>query len=531
MSHSTDSCINQARCLAVARLWAHRLLSLSTVVMVLLFLFTALRRLRYPFSFDQIEGGLVTTVWRVSHGLPIYSKPSLDFVPYLYAPVYPGLCAWVSRFTGDGYVSLRLVSILATLATMAVICLFVRRETGLTWAGLVSAGVYAACYRPLQGWMDYGRVDSLFLFLLILGIYCARFAPTWVTALVWLVAFQTKQTALPVILLVLAAGWRRPRRMLTGMALTLVLIATSVWWMNHATAGWYGHYLFGSSGSLPFIPRQFLLFVPVDILLPLGLAVLVIAAALLFTPQPARSDERTFYTFTSFILFASIWYLRSHHGSAVNTLMPLYAWLSVLSGIALGRLYRHLTSAQLEAPVRDGLLALLFAAIAFQIIGPFYQTGLFVPGAEVRAARAAFEQQLAAIPGDVYVLNHSYDALLAGKQPHAVIDAFGIITDARPSPLRSQYIADFHAAVDSHRFSAFVLDGSPAMYSPGPNSWMPADFEQQYPLRLLAAGSFTRPTPDEPVEMWLYLPCSALTPALQPALALTPAVDYGTCVH
>ena len=522
---------SHTKCLAAARLWSHRLLSFSTVLMVLLFVYTALKRLRSPFAFDQVEGSFVTSVWRLAHGLPVYTRPTLDFVPHIYAPVYLYLCAFLSHYLGDGYLALRLVSIVSALGGMALIALLVRRETGLTWPGLAAAGIYAACYRPLQGWFDIGRVDSLFIFLLILAIYCTRFAPPLVTAIVWLLAFQTKQVALPIALVAILAGYQRPRRAITTLALTAALVIASILWMNHITGGWYGFWLFGSSGSLPFVFRMFILFLPTGVLLPLSVALLLILAALFLAPPRATSEATRFYTFVSVATFFSIWYFSAHAGAAVNTLMPLYAWIAILAGIAIARLYRRIQSAPLESPVRDALLALLFAAASLQMLGHFYQTGLFVPGPDVLNSRRAFQSQLAAVPGDIYLISHSYDAILAGKQPHADLDAFNVVTNAHPSTLRSQFLDSFHVAIDNRLFAGFVLDGDASTYNPGPDSWMPADFEQQYPVRILAAGALVRPTPDQPVEKWIYLPCSALTPALAPVLDAAPAVSYGSCPH
>ena len=120
---------------------------------------------------------MVTSVWRVAHGYPLYTKPTLDFVPYLYAPLYFYLAAALTKVVGAGYASLRLVSILGTLGTFGVIYALIHGETRSRLAGLAGAGLYAACYYPLQGWFDIGRVDALFMFLFLLAIYCTRRAP------------------------------------------------------------------------------------------------------------------------------------------------------------------------------------------------------------------------------------------------------------------------------------------------------------------------------------------------------------------
>src|SRR5580693_9114099 len=204
---------SQQQILAGTEKWLGRALGIVSVGFILLFLYTALRRMHCPFALDQIEGGTVTSVWRIVRGEPLYTPPTLDFVPYLYAPLYFYLAAALSKVIGVGYASLRLISILGTLGSLAVIYALIHGETRSRIAALAGAGLYAACYHPLEGWFDMGRVDSLFVFLLLLAIYCTRRAPILLAVLVWLVAFQTKQTILPVAVLVLCADWQRPRRM------------------------------------------------------------------------------------------------------------------------------------------------------------------------------------------------------------------------------------------------------------------------------------------------------------------------------
>ena len=518
---------SQQQILAIAEKWLVRTLGIVSLGFILLFLYTALRRMHVPCSYDQIEGGTVTSVWRLVHGYPLYPKPTLDFVPYLYAPLYFYLAAALSKVIGVGYAALRLVSILGTLGSLAVIYALIHSETRSRLAGLAGAGLYAACYAPLQGWFDVGRVDSLFVFFLLLAIYCTRRAPILLAVLVWLIAFQTKQTVLPIAVLVLCVDWQRPRRMALGLATLLAGVAASVLLANHLTAGWYSYYLFGSAKGLPWVLRTAVLYLPVDLLQPLSLAFLIVLASLLLMPPAFRSRSTQFYLIVSFSTYASIWYLRAHWGSTVNTLMPAYAWTAVIFGVALGRLSSWLS--HLESPQTQICRVLLLGAAVVQILGFIYHPGRFVPSAATIEARQKFEQQLAALPGDIYVLNHSYDAIQAGKTPHAVIDAFGIILDRPPSPNRSAFIADFQHAVDNHVYSGFVLDDTVDTYN-NAAGWIPADFAEQYPVRLLATGwSSTAGQPNQPEERWIYLPCSVLDQDTSSFIAPTSVVLYGDC--
>jgi hypothetical protein len=516
----------QQQTIAIADRWLRRALGIVSAAFILLFLYTALRRIAYPFSFDQIEGGTVTSVWRIARGYPLYTRPTQDFVPYLYAPLYLYAAAAVSKVIGVGYACLRLVSILGTLGSFAVIYALIYSETRSRLAGLAGAGFFAACYPLLQSWFDMGRVDSLFVSLLLLAIYCTRRAPTLLAVLVWLIAFQVKQTILPVAVLVLCADWQRPRRMALGLATLVAGFAASILVANHLTGGWYSFYLFGTAKGLPWVMRTAVLYVPVDLLQPFGLAFLIILAALLCAPPALRSRGTQFYLIVSFAIYASIWYLRAHSGSTVNTLMPAYAWTAVLFGVGLARLGSWL-STQRSSTAQLWQCVLLGAA-GVQIFGFIYNPGRYVPSAAMRDAREKFEQQLSALPGDIYVINHSYDAILAGKTPHAVIDAFGIIQDSPPSPMRDAYLAAFQHSVDEHVYSGFVLDQGADAYKPGVG-WMPADFLEQYPVRLLAVSADAPGVTPQPEERWIYLACSVLDHDTSRFITPDSVISYGDC--
>jgi hypothetical protein len=326
--------------------------------------------------------------------------------------------------------------------------------------------------------------------------------------------------------LVLCAEWQRPRRMALGLVTLLAGFAASLVLINRATGGWYTFYLFGTAKGLPWVIRTGILY-PADLLQPFGLALLILLAAILCAPPAFLARGTQFYLFVSFAIYASIWYLRAHSGSAANTLMPAYAWTAVLFGIAIHRLGSWLTT----QPASAGQIGrvLLLSAATVQILGFLYHPGRFVPSAATRVARQQFEQQLSSLPGDIYVINHSYDAILAGKKPHAVIDAFGIIQDSPPSPLRDGYLQDFHRAIDHHEYGGFVLDSTADTFSPGAG-WMPADFVQQYPVRLLALNwEFGGGVFGQPEERWIYLPCSVLDQDTSAFIKPDSVVSFGTC--
>src|SRR5688572_21865114 len=71
---------------------------------------TVARRLLFPYDLEWMEGGMLNHALRLAEGQPIYAPPSIDFVPYLYTPLYPALLAWLGKVFGLTYQLGRAVS-------------------------------------------------------------------------------------------------------------------------------------------------------------------------------------------------------------------------------------------------------------------------------------------------------------------------------------------------------------------------------------------------------------------------------------
>ena len=104
-------------------------------------------------------------VHRLTQGEPLYGRPTLSFVPFPYTPLYYALSALVSAAAGPGFLALRLVSFVSSLACFWILHRLVVKETGDILAGMLAAGVFASTYAITGSWMDLARPDSLFLCL------------------------------------------------------------------------------------------------------------------------------------------------------------------------------------------------------------------------------------------------------------------------------------------------------------------------------------------------------------------------------
>ena len=474
----------------------------------LLFLFVALHRLRYPFELDRMESGMVTSVWRLRHGSPLYSAPSMTWAPFLYAPLFFWVSAALTHVVGVGYPALRLVSIASTLGSFGLIFTLVWTETRRFAPALFAAGLFASLYVYVVAWYDIGRVDSLATCLFLAALLATRRTHPLLAAVLWLLAFLAKQTLLPLGLLLFLVEWRRPARMLTGMVAYLALAGTTVTWLNHASHGWFRYYAFGTPGVLGWSMHTALMFPFADLCGPLPVAVGLILAAALTTRFAWRTREGTYLLVVTTVVTAAIWYVRAHVGANTNALIPLYAWIAVLAGIALDRLLRWTAAQSSSAAQRSGIATLLWLLAATQLAAHLYRPAE-VPTGD-RAARERFLAALRATPGDVWVTDHPYDALLAGKPLHADMDALDAVLGRNEPHTRAEFVHLMQEA----RFSAVVLDRAPAAYKPEGLFTAPP-FTEVYRARAAVSGAGE---PDQPSILLFQcaVPLDALGAVAQP---------------
>src|SRR4029453_9617863 len=104
------------------------LLPAAALFYFLAYLYIALSRITYPFELEWMEGGSLVEGNRLLAGQSLSVRPSVDFVPFVYAPLYFYLSALVSQLTGPGFLALRLVSFAASLSCFTLLFLLGRRQ-------------------------------------------------------------------------------------------------------------------------------------------------------------------------------------------------------------------------------------------------------------------------------------------------------------------------------------------------------------------------------------------------------------------
>jgi len=246
-----------------------------------LLLFIALLRMRYPFDLSWLEGMVMRMSWRWAQGLPLYTEPSINHVALPYFPLYYVVVGYLYRLTGEAYWVGRLVSLLSTLATGALVYWIVRRETRNRLLSLAGVGMWCASYGFCGYYFDINRIDSLSMVFLLAAYAMALYRTgLWSAALAGVLlaaAGLTKQNLFVFVApLSFALAMRKDFRRAAALVGALVLVAApTIWLWNRNSDGWF--YRLTSDFVTFTVARSRLFSVPLRILwrFPLPLLVMV----------------------------------------------------------------------------------------------------------------------------------------------------------------------------------------------------------------------------------------------------------------
>lgn len=430
----------------------------EAIFLIALLAYTTWHRIGFPYELEWLEGWTVESIKRLGEGKSLFVAPTIDWLPYIYTPLYTYVSAGLAEIVGVGFLAPRLVSLASAAGALAFAFAIVRRETRSVPFALVAAGFLAGTY-PLSGtWFDVARVDTTFLFFVLAAFWTARSFPTargslWAGILMAL-AYLSKQTALlPLASVSLYSlselrGWKR-------VVLPCVaggIIGGSTLLFSYLSDGWYFYYTitvpslhgFGQEQQLVGYWTQDLGW---TLAIALGLGLVHLARALWMK----RHAYFVFYATATVGMLGAAWTSRLHGGGWINVLQPAHAMLAILFGLALVDL-RDLTR-------RWGTIGAVAYALPMVQLGLLaYQPAPHIPTASDVADGDAFIAALTDIEGDVYTPMHAYLPTLAGKRSF-VIDGY-LLTVLRTGDERvvNELLKEFQEAFVNQRFAAVVID-------------------------------------------------------------------------
>ncbi|MCD4653882.1 hypothetical protein K8T06_08085 [bacterium] len=376
---------------------------------IIVYIVIAAMRFSYPFELEWMEGGAVVHVQRILDGQSLYVPPSLDFIPFIYAPFYYYVSSIFAQITGNGFLPLRLVSFLSSLGCFVFIALFVHRRTSSLYASFIASCLFAATFRLSGAWFDIARVDSLFLFLLLVGIYAFDsprvITRSFIAPVILFLSFFTKQTALAVAVgLSLAVIFTRKRSERFWFPLNFSLLAIgSFAIMNTLTDGWYKFYAFDLPREHSIVNSVILGFWTDDLIqhLAIALSFCVIPFLNIGAAKESKSNKIIQDIFILGSLFLTSYFTRIHSMGYSNVLMPAYAGIAIYFGIGFAFALKKIGS--------DGNIKIvIFLATSLQFVILFYSPNQQIPSAMDRQQGEKLQQLIMSFKGEVYLSDHPW---------------------------------------------------------------------------------------------------------------------------
>jgi hypothetical protein len=439
---------------------------------IAVFLATAVLRLGYPYPLETTEPASLGEVQRILAGQPLYAAPTLQYVPLIYGPIYFYVAALVATLTGPDYLPLRLVSLVASVGSLALVFRLVQRETASRMAGLVGCGLLAATNPFAGSVMDIGRVDALFTFLvlgatLVARIGSLRTGPSrlWTLcgagALTACAAFaKVPEAAAPIalgLLIGLVLTVRGPAvafvlglTVVTAVLMVLLSVQTGPWatWFlwNLPSQHALGRELLGRFWFVDALPRYF---------------VALLLGPVFLLGSVVRRDQRTprFYIPALVSIIGVAWASRAGGGGAPNVLLPALAVFAIGLGLGVHEALSQFAGPSLRARVFRGYVLTI---CLFQFALLVYDPRVMVPYRLDRLADDELAAAVSALPGPVFAPDFiGYTTAAQGQQPvlGAVDELIGTFGGGMTAE-GTRWQADLDTALRQRRFRYVLLKTS-----------------------------------------------------------------------
>lgn len=389
-------------------------------------LFIILSRISYPYQLEWLEGASLVQVHRILQGQTLYVKPSVNFVPFIYPPLFFYICAVAARIVGFGFGALRLVSFLSTITCGSILFVAVREKTNSIFAGILAAGSFASAFMLTGQWFDIARSDMLAAALCISAVFMARekgpngkYRDDLLGGILFSFSFFAKQYTLSVFLVVvlyyLVFNWRSAVRVVLAFAVTTAILF-GIFWLN--SGGWIYYYLFEIPAAHIFNFQPGAVISALRSQFSVNFLFVIVAILPAFvTPRRIFKDKayRYYFVVAAGLVGAAV-LGRLNKYSASNVYVPSYLGIALLLGLQMEWLVNFSFQPGSEPRRKYFLIAeCLILALQFCLLAPAYLSTSTLPTKQDLAAGNSLVQMIKQYNGDVVMPDEEYLTLYAGK--------------------------------------------------------------------------------------------------------------------
>jgi hypothetical protein len=375
----------------------------------------------------------------------------------VYPPLFFYLAAALARIIGIGFLSLRLVSFLSTLGCLICIHALVNYKTRSTVIGVVSAGSFVATFRLGGAWFDIARVDMLFIFLSLAGVYLLlnqSLKSSIFAGFLFSLALFTKQTALPIFIATALSTillFREKALFFIGSFTLLSLI--SFLYLGFTTRGWYFYYIYTLPSSFQ-IRWSSLFSTLLAAFEPLAVIIIIAILPLFLAVRKIYQDKHYLFYYLVTIGFITAGVAaRLGHEAYDNNIIPGYAGLSILFGLGMEWLASYIDLTRINKSIIKSTIWLAII-VQFMLLG--YDPIRQIPTLADQRAGDTLVENLKSVEGDVFIPYDNYLALFAGKKIYLHFVALDGMRSTR-AQLRPE-VRDILKQFNSTPFSLFIMD-------------------------------------------------------------------------
>ena len=446
--------------------WFHRIpaaLFCLSGLFVLACLFETVRlRIAYPFDLEWMEGGMLVHALRVRDGLPLYTTPTADFIPFIYPPLYPWLLGVLGNvFSLDATLG-RAVSLLGILCASGALVWAVRRE-GNSWPlGIATAALFLSTYDDVGAFFDLVRTDGLMIALLAGALLTAREATPRAVAASGLLltgAYLSKHSmalhGLPILFWLWKTQGKGLAMLFIKWSVVPALLITGA--LQLATDGWFLTYILEIPSTHPLVADRLFPESEKELLsaFPIAIGCAFLASVLLrFTPRadletaPVDSDGRLFWIANTGVGLLLTILMRAHHGGFLNVLIPGYWFLALCCGLAFGEAMKRWAHPSLR-------IVLATVVVGSVLMGRWEPKKYAPTDADVQAVEQIIEA-IQTFEGEVLIPHAPHYAVLAGKSAgFHQIALWDVVHDGAST--RKETKQSLTEAIAAQRYDAIIL--------------------------------------------------------------------------